>query len=166
VAAPPIARPDPIEPAAPPPPVQTAPPPPPPVPYLPPPPAPVAAPAPAAPFALPHLINQREQTVFPIVLGDADVGLGRSVDNVIVVDDNAASRYHARVRLNGGRYLLEDLNSANGTYVNSARVGQPVPLNDGDEIRIGETRWVFHEGRLAATTPSSSLHEGTASALH
>jgi pSer/pThr/pTyr-binding forkhead associated (FHA) protein len=68
--------------------------------------------------------------------------IGRSGDNEIQLADPVASRRHARVEPRQGTYLLIDLDSANGTFVNGQRVQQHA-LRDGDEIRIGSTRIMF-----------------------
>lgn len=68
---------------------------------------------------------------------DGSVTLGRSPDATIMLDDPEVSRLHARVsRTPDGNYLLEDLGSKNGTFVNGTRVERRV-LAFGDKIRIG-----------------------------
>jgi hypothetical protein len=69
--------------------------------------------------------------------------LGRTADNDVVVKDQAASRSHARVFEQDGRYFVEDLGSANGTKLNDASVEQPQELTDGDSIIIGDTVFRF-----------------------
>jgi pSer/pThr/pTyr-binding forkhead associated (FHA) protein len=54
------------------------------------------------------------------------------------------SRRHARLWFDNGRWYLEDLQSANGTLVNNARVYRPVALNDGDVINFGDEVVVFN----------------------
>jgi pSer/pThr/pTyr-binding forkhead associated (FHA) protein len=63
--------------------------------------------------------------------------LGRETDNEVVLDDPATSRHHAQIQFHDGRYVLTDLGSANGTYVNDQRVNAH-PLSDGDRIRVGQ----------------------------
>jgi pSer/pThr/pTyr-binding forkhead associated (FHA) protein len=63
--------------------------------------------------------------------------IGRETDNDVVLDDPATSRHHAEIVFRDGRYVLTDLKSANGTYVNEQRVTER-PLADGDAIRIGQ----------------------------
>lgn len=64
----------------------------------------------------------------------------------LVLDDPAASREHARVQWEHGQFVLYDLASANGTFVNNQRI-QRQPLMDGDVIRIGDTTLVFKSVR-------------------
>lgn len=59
--------------------------------------------------------------------------------------DRAVSRPHARILRGAAGYLLQDLNSANGTQLNGVQVGEPVLLRHGDEILLGETRLTFYE---------------------
>lgn len=63
--------------------------------------------------------------------------IGREIDQEIAIDANAVSRQHAEVRRTGHGYLIADLESRNGTFVNGERLGEdPHPLRDGDEIVI------------------------------
>lgn len=71
-------------------------------------------------------------------LDDGASLMGRAVDNDIVVEDERASQRHARVLVDQGRHLVEDLGSTNGTFVNNERVHRAI-LNDGDLIQIGQT---------------------------
>jgi len=62
--------------------------------------------------------------------------IGRADDNDIVVDDRWVSRNHAEVRREGGRCLVVDLESKNGTLVNGKRIGGPTALSDGDQVQV------------------------------
>lgn len=64
------------------------------------------------------------------------ITIGRWADNDVVVDDRWVSRYHAHIRRDGERYLVEDLDSKNGTLVNGQRITGPVALADGDEVQV------------------------------
>jgi two-component system, cell cycle response regulator len=65
--------------------------------------------------------------------------IGRSHTAEIQLDDDSVSRHHARVEMQeGGKVVLTDLDSRNGTWCNGARVSQLV-LNDGDKVQIGST---------------------------
>lgn len=70
------------------------------------------------------------------------VGIGRHYDNEIVVSDREVSKRHAVVERDGDGYVLRDLSSSNGTFVNGRRT-EDLRLRDGDEIRIGGSRIVF-----------------------
>jgi hypothetical protein len=67
-----------------------------------------------------------------------EITIGRREDNLVHLPDRNVSRRHARLVQRDGTILLEDLRSANGTMVNGVRISEPVPLGDGDLIRIGD----------------------------
>jgi FHA domain len=69
-------------------------------------------------------------------LDKPETAIGRWQDNDIVVDDRWVSRYHARVCRKGGEYIIADLDSKNGTFVNGRRIAGPTVLNDGDQIQV------------------------------
>jgi transcriptional regulator with GAF, ATPase, and Fis domain len=70
------------------------------------------------------------------------VSLGRSRDNTIVLRNEHASRLHAKIVFEEGRWYIQDF-SLNGTYVNGERVQQRLALDHGEEIRIGDIRLRF-----------------------
>ncbi len=70
--------------------------------------------------------------------------IGRTNGNDLVISGRAVSRRHARLWFAEGRWYLEDLQSANGTFVNNVRVYQAVALNDGDIIKFGDETIVFN----------------------
>ncbi|HEY1248202.1 MAG TPA: MMPL family transporter [Nitrososphaera sp.] len=86
--------------------------------------------------------------------------LGRSSDNAIYLSDVSASRRHALVIQRGADFVIEDLHSTNGTFVEEQRLPPktPYPLQDGAEIRAGTTRMIFHTQGAAehydTSTPS------------
>jgi pSer/pThr/pTyr-binding forkhead associated (FHA) protein len=71
-------------------------------------------------------------------LGDEDVTLGREPGNTILVSSEQASRRHARIFVSGGAHVLVDLDSTNGTFLNSKLVKEQT-LRHGDVIRIAST---------------------------
>jgi serine/threonine-protein kinase len=78
------------------------------------------------------------------VLHQDETTLGRTAGNDIVIQDGTISRQgHARLLFHSGVWYIEDLQSSNGTYVNSARIQQPVPLQTGDEVRLGDVLMTF-----------------------
>lgn len=77
--------------------------------------------------------------------------IGREAGNDIVLDDPRVSRRHALLyRTQDGSYYLADEGSANGSFVNDARIGLPTRLNDGDHIGIGAARMLFRQPAAAA----------------
>ena len=79
------------------------------------------------------------------LLGREAVVIGRDEVSPIQIVDEAVSRRHLRIGLDGdgGRYVAEDLDSANGTYVNDVLVEKSRPLADGDTVRLGATELMF-----------------------
>jgi pSer/pThr/pTyr-binding forkhead associated (FHA) protein len=74
-----------------------------------------------------------------INLGDAPVTIGRANDSTLVLTDDYASTRHARVFPRDGQWLVEDLGSTNGTFLDRSKVTQPTPVGAGVPIRIGKT---------------------------
>lgn len=68
--------------------------------------------------------------------------LGRAPDNHIVVNDGRVSRYHSVLKRDGANYVLEDVGSPNGTYVNGQRIQQRLLASD-DVIRLGQTLYTY-----------------------
>jgi pSer/pThr/pTyr-binding forkhead associated (FHA) protein len=72
-------------------------------------------------------------------LADQPVTLGRSQDSTIVLDDDYVSGRHARFYPHDGQWLVEDLGSTNGTYIDRTKVTAPTPVKIGVPVRIGKT---------------------------
>jgi predicted component of type VI protein secretion system len=80
------------------------------------------------------------------ILKEYDLGesltIGRLPDNTVVIDNPAVSGHHARVSWDGSHFVVEDLNSTNGTYVNEKRVIRHL-LQDGDVVLVGKHKLVY-----------------------
>ena len=74
--------------------------------------------------------------------GAETVLLGRDSDE-ITLTDQTVSRRHCELRPDNGAWILRDMQSANGTYVNGVRVHQQVRLKHGDQIKLGATLMVY-----------------------
>ncbi len=70
--------------------------------------------------------------------------IGRTSGNDLIIAGRTVSRRHARLWFDNGRWILEDLQSANGTLINNVRIYQPAVLNDGDVIHFGDEVVVFN----------------------
>jgi pSer/pThr/pTyr-binding forkhead associated (FHA) protein len=71
-------------------------------------------------------------------LNKSEIYVGREVNNDVVVNEAEVSRKHARLVMQAGSYVLEDLGSTNGTYVNGQRLMGPHVLRPGELIMFGE----------------------------
>jgi pSer/pThr/pTyr-binding forkhead associated (FHA) protein len=112
--------------------------------------APVQEPAVAGVDALPAgsalLVVKRGPNAGSRFLLDQDTtSAGRHPDSDIFLDDVTVSRRHAEFRREGGEFVVIDVGSLNGTYVNREPVDQAV-LANGDEVQIGKFRLVFLTG--------------------
>ncbi len=113
--------------------------------------APAAVPQPASsaddtvvgarPHSLLALAGPEQGQTFPLVADTTR--LGRDLDNEIMLTDPRISRHHAEIELKGQDYLIFDMGSPNGVFVNAMRVTGPQVLRDGDNIRLGDTVLVF-----------------------
>ncbi|HEX7192612.1 MAG TPA: SpoIIE family protein phosphatase [Thermoanaerobaculia bacterium] len=75
--------------------------------------------------------------------GEGTVSIGRASDCTIPIKDRYLSRKHAEIVLENGAWVVKDLGSANGTYLNGHRVDRDSTLKNGDRIRLGDTEIVF-----------------------
>jgi adenylate cyclase len=85
----------------------------------------------------------------------SELRIGRGEQNDLRLNDASVSRYHAFLRRVDGRYLLSDVGSQNGTFVNGRQVHAPSALQSGDRIRAGTTELTFHVDVPAESPPSA-----------
>jgi len=101
-----------------------------------------------------HIVVHQDPTtqqVFPLTEGV--ITLGREAYNDVVLIDPEASRKHCQISFQAGRYVIEDLGSTNGTYVNGRQILTATALNRGDVIEIGDMARILFQG------PSSDIGE-------
>src|SRR5271170_4175693 len=84
-----------------------------------------------------------------VPLGTRPVTIGRAPDNDIQIDNLSVSNYHARVYVEAGSLVVEDLNSLNGSFLNDIRVERAM-LKDGDAILIGKHHIVVDQAHGSA----------------
>ena len=86
--------------------------------------------------------------------------LGRQLDNDVVFQEESVSRNHAEIRCENGKYILHDLLSTSGTFVNNRRIERCV-LNSGDLISLANVQFMFvnNNPRIAhaSANPTRSL---------
>ncbi len=85
----------------------------------------------------------------------AQTFVGRGTYCQVLLDDIRASKRHAEIKENAGRFLLSDLSSSNGTLVRGQIVKEPISLEDGDEIIIGDTTMLFTRGLPPGVDPAN-----------
>lgn len=100
------------------------------------------------------VIDDGRGTVQRVRTSDSRISIGRGPRNDLVLDRNGVSREHAVVELAGGRVVIRDLDSTNGTYVDGRPVEPEVDLEDGSEIEIGDGPPIRVELRFADVTRS------------
>jgi len=98
-------------------------------------------------------------------LGDSNV-LGRSTTATVRLADREVSRKHSQIDLEGNNFVLRDLGSSNGTFLNGNRILGPSTLEDGDEVVIGTSKMEF---RITRGPPrpknAETVHTGTTGEL-
>jgi pSer/pThr/pTyr-binding forkhead associated (FHA) protein len=93
------------------------------------------------------LLVQRGPDAGARFLLDTDVvTVGRHPDSDIFLDDISVSRRHATFTRGAGGYVVSDLGSLNGSYVNRDRIDSDVALTGGDEVQIGKYRLIYFAG--------------------
>lgn len=102
---------------------------------------------------MPACLDVRTASGVRLVVLDQDrITAGREPHNhVALSDDTKASRTHASFERYGDGWCLHDLGSRNGTFVNGQRIWRERVLHEGDEIRIGNARILFHTGTGAGS---------------
>ena len=80
-----------------------------------------------------------------VPLEGAQVTLGRAPDSTIVIDDDYASSRHARIYESEGAWVVEDLGSTNGTWLDRTRLTTPTVLPVGAPLRVGRTTLVIQK---------------------
>jgi DNA-binding winged helix-turn-helix (wHTH) protein len=110
--------------------------------------------------------NNRERS-YRLFLESREVGLeegenliGRDDDTRVWIDHTSVSRHHARICVAGERVMLEDLESKNGTYLRGERIERPLPLSDGDTIRIGRVSMTFRVLSRIVSTETEEERRG------
>jgi len=98
-------------------------------------------------------ITPPDQRTFVYRLGQAELTIGRELDNVLVLDDPRVSRRHAVVRKVGEAWQVFDLASGNGTFINEQRIPPQtgMALKQGDVVRLGASQLVFFSGEKSAS---------------
>ena len=95
------------------------------------------------------LVVRRGPNIGARFLLDADTTtVGRHPEADIFLDDVTVSRRHADFLRDGITFLVRDLGSLNGTYLNGERISGTAPLVDGSEVQVGKFRLTFYASRV------------------
>ncbi len=104
---------------------------------------------------MPRLIMKFENRVLKEVpVGTRPVTMGRAPDNDLHIDNLAVSNYHARVYVEAGSLVVEDLDSLNGTFLNDLRIERAM-IKDGDSLLIGKHHIILDQEHDAAMSVDS-----------
>jgi serine/threonine protein kinase len=96
---------------------------------------------------LAHLFVNLGEELHDHVVGRSRLTLGRKTENDVLIPDTLASKVHAELLEEEGRFFLEDLGSRNGTFLGKRRVEGRVSLGDVEPARIGNTYLLFRRGQ-------------------
>jgi adenylate cyclase len=107
---------------------------------------------------LPKLIVKQGGSSREVPLSKDTISIGRTPENDIELKDSLISRKHTSIVKKGDRYVVYDLGSSNGTFVNRERI-EMKPLDNGDVIRVGDSEIQYVEDGRAATRPGGSSRD-------
>ena len=93
------------------------------------------------------LIREPGKPLRELPLEEQTYTLGRDEENDVVVSDETVSRNHARIKFENDCFIIEDLKSTSGVYINGKKIGEACKLNPGDEILLGSTEIAVDEDR-------------------
>lgn len=90
------------------------------------------------------VLKLKDQFVKEIILNrDAVTTIGRNRSNNIQLDNPSVSRFHAKIYKQDWPFYIEDLDSANGIFVNGKKINWKCSLKNNDEITIGKNTFIF-----------------------
>jgi pSer/pThr/pTyr-binding forkhead associated (FHA) protein len=87
--------------------------------------------------------------------------IGRDPSNQLQLLDNKVSRRHAQIVDEGGSFVIEDLGSKNGTFVNGILINKRQALKDSDEIKLGDTVLLFRQSAEGEFEPFKVISQDT-----
>ncbi len=99
------------------------------------------------------VIRQGPQAGMSFPLTGNQMIIGREEGLEIALQDPESSRRHSRVTWQGHQFIIEDLGSTNGTFVNGVQITTPHALNPGDSVGVGQTALVFQVAGAQMGTP-------------
>ena len=85
------------------------------------------------------VITEGDRKGHTVRLDRREITIGRSEDSDLIIDDEYASTHHAKLVQVNNDWLIQDLNSTNGTFLSGSRVGTPAVVKPNTPVRIGKT---------------------------
>lgn len=85
------------------------------------------------------VITEGDRKGHTVRLDRREITIGRSEDSDLIIDDEYASTHHAKLVQVNNDWLIQDLNSTNGTFLGGSRVGTPAVVKANTPVRIGKT---------------------------
>jgi hypothetical protein len=106
------------------------------------------------------VINAGPDQGTEIPLEKTEITIGRDIKNDIAINDPEVSRQHARLLLRTNTYVIEDLGSTNGTFINNQRLTSPTPLKPGELIFLGENICLAFQSSFGEATIAAGGKRG------
>ena len=103
------------------------------------------------------ILKFKDNVIKEYPITGSQVKIGREEDNDIVIDNAAVSRHHAKIKRAGSGYIVEDLNSTNGTFVNEDRIKQQEKLQAGDIVIVGKHSIIFESELKVEAEPGADF---------
>jgi hypothetical protein len=102
---------------------------------------------PPAPATAMLIVTRGPNTGSEFTLEHVITTAGRHPDSDIFLDDVTVSRRHVEIERSPGGWVLRDVGSLNGTYLNGDRIDGDCPINNGDELQVGKFKLIFVAGQ-------------------
>src|ERR1700710_855256 len=91
-----------------------------------------------------------------------EINVGRVQGNDLMLPKGNVSKHHARLLYRDGRFIVTDLKSTNGTYVNGRKISQATIVREGDKIYIGDFVLRLETGQVAVGAEGAAANDGSA----
>src|SRR5262245_65307746 len=106
------------------------------------------------------VITEKEGSERRLTFTEPEVTIGRVPGNDVVLPKGNVSKRHSRIVLKDNRFIVVDLKSTNGTYVNGRKITSPLVVKSGDKIYIGDFILTVEEPGGAASQPNAPAAAG------
>ena len=106
------------------------------------------------------LLKFKNSEIKTIETDKDEITIGRNPNCDVHIDNLGVSNQHAKIIKQDGAYVVEDLNSTNGTYINSKRIARAV-INNNDEIQIGKHSLQIQNKAQSSANPDQAFGDKT-----